>query len=324
MRKIITTIIAIVWAVMLQAQTTTSYEYDSFGRLVRATTGTTVQQYTYDALGNRLTYNVSTNTSPLPDLVVVNHEATPTEVVPGADDALSLSCRVLNQGASPAWATSQVGYYLSEDTSFDASDIFLSSNGFGGLGVNNYHDCTESITIPLGTPAGTYYILFFVDDAFEVTESNENNNVVYKQIIVLGATVELSITDQTVNPSMVAPGENIQLFCNIVNNGNTHVMPETGKLGYFLSTNATHDASDIFLRSDDFFYIPAGGSGDYGNGITIPANTPAGTYYILFYADYENSIDETDENNNVGSVEITVGNLILRSNKHVGIRLKNK
>ncbi len=54
MKNTIITIIAIVWAVMLQAQTTTSYEYDSFGRLIRATTGTTVQQYSYDALGNRL------------------------------------------------------------------------------------------------------------------------------------------------------------------------------------------------------------------------------------------------------------------------------
>jgi len=78
-------------------------------------------------------------------------------------------------------------------------------------------------------------------------------------------------------------------------------------LGYYLSTNTSFSSS-----SDTFIDYDSSGLGsddpcdDESETLTIPAGTSPGIYYLLFVADYENSYSETDENNNVKYIKITI------------------
>ena len=77
-------------------------------------------------------------------------------------------------------------------------------------------------------------------------------------------------------------------------------------VGYYLSEDDQFDSTDTYLAQD----ASSIGSDDLNDpesaNLTIPASTSEGAYYILFVADYKASHAESDESNNVQSVEIVV------------------
>ena len=80
-----------------------------------------------------------------------------------------------NQGAglAPPSATS---FYLSVNTAFDTSDVFLGSRSVPELLQNATSVVSTSLTIPAGTTAGNYYLIARADGDTLVPETNESNN----------------------------------------------------------------------------------------------------------------------------------------------------
>ena len=117
-----------------------------------------------------------------PDLIV-SALTVPTTAVAGATIGVSDTTR--NQGSGSAIAT-KTQYYLSLNTTFDAAvDVLLGSRDVPLLltGVSNIGPLTQ-VAIPLGTAAGTYYILAVADAGHTVLESNETNNTASKPITI--------------------------------------------------------------------------------------------------------------------------------------------
>ena len=86
------------------------------------------------------------------------------------------SCYIQNQGNSTA-NSSNIGYYLSTNTVFDANDVLLLNSPGTALAGGSYQSRYNNITIPTGTAVGNYYVLFVADPTNLVAETNETNNV---------------------------------------------------------------------------------------------------------------------------------------------------
>ncbi|MFC6222905.1 CARDB domain-containing protein [Hymenobacter artigasi] len=240
-------------------------------------------------------------TVPLADLAVQGASVSPLSTVAG--NTVSLSCSIYNIGAGVA-TSSNVGYYFSTDATLDASDVLLgNSTGYAlnpGLSSSRY----ASVTIPATTAPGSYYILFAGDYLNQVSESNENNNVASVNVTVVAPSIDLTILQPSVTPTTTAVGTPISMSCSILNTGNA-VAPSSS-VGFYISTNNTLDANDILLTSQYGGPLTTTYSSSRYGTAAIPTGLTPGTYYILFVADYQGQVAETNENNNVASVAITV------------------
>ena len=256
--------------------------------------------YSYSLSGIEAAISCVT-TVPLADLAVQGASVSPLSTVAG--NSVSLSCSIYNIGVGVA-ASSNVGYYFSTDATLDASDVLLgNAPGYSlnpGLSSSRY----TTVTIPATTAPGNYYILFAGDYLGQVTESNENNNVASVNVTVTPPSIDLTILQPSATPTNAAIGTPIYMNCYVLNTGNA--VASSSSVGFYISTNTTLDANDILLTSQYGGALTTTYSSSRSGTAAIPTGLTPGTYYILFVADYQGQVTETNETNNVASVAITI------------------
>lgn len=231
------------------------YQYSPEGWLKQSSNGSTTTTYSYDALGNRLGILKSGNGT-LPDLVVTNQGVSPATEYAGA--TISVSCRVSNQDSVATLNTSRVGYYLSSDNTYDGSDVFLGSDSFSILNFGQFEDLSTTVTIPINTQSGNFYIFFFADDLFDVAENNENNNIVAQNITILG-NAPLPVAELIASSQTIVTGSSVQFIDQSSNNPTSWVwsfpggVPSSSTLQNPIityNTNGTYDVSLTATNAD--------------------------------------------------------------------------
>ncbi|UOQ75078.1 T9SS type A sorting domain-containing protein [Hymenobacter cellulosilyticus] len=90
----------------------------------------------------------------------------------------------------------------------------------------------------------------------------------------------------------------------IINQGTTAT--SSSNVGYYLSTDATLSTNDVLIGTNTSGTLYAGGYNTLYPSLTIPTATTPGSYYVLFVADHQNTVTETNENNNVASAVLTI------------------
>ena len=109
-----------------------------------------------------------------PDLVEAAVSNPPASVAQGG--GFEVTDTTKNVGGDPASA-STTRYYLSLDTKKGGGDVrLLGRRSLPALPAGAGSTGTVSVTVPLATPMGTYYLLACADDTKLVTESKEWNN----------------------------------------------------------------------------------------------------------------------------------------------------
>ncbi|XOF33552.1 MAG: CARDB domain-containing protein [Candidatus Electrothrix sp. YB6] len=108
------------------------------------------------------------------DLTVSDTGVSPTSVNPG--QSVTLSARVTNSGGTGTLAASRMGYYLSDNTTWDSADTLLRTDYFGSLLPGQSQSFSQNLPLPADLPTGQQYIVFYADYADKVSETNENNN----------------------------------------------------------------------------------------------------------------------------------------------------
>jgi subtilase family serine protease len=109
-----------------------------------------------------------------PDLTVSTLSDPPRTAIAGGN--FLVTDTVQNQTPFPAGA-SRVQYYLSLDGAKNTGDKLLVGNrSVPMLGAKGTNGGSVSVTIPIGTAAGRYFLLACADDIAQVIESNETNN----------------------------------------------------------------------------------------------------------------------------------------------------
>ena len=212
--------------------------------------------------------------------------------------------------------------FLSHDCTLDSTDILLSDQDFSTINSNNTSEIeNQTLTIPSGTSAGTYYILFKADATNVISENNENNNTACLQITVsMSSPEDIFLTDITTSASTVKPGGTFTIETNQNYIGQSSDVPNV-YLYYYLSTNCQLNSSDVLLSNLDYSTININDPSDEeSRTLTIPNNTNLGKYYILTVADATDAINESNENNNIACTQIIISNTV--DNQY--IRLQDK
>ncbi len=200
-------------------------------------------------------------------------------------------------------------YFLSTDCNLSNDDVYLGGS-ISNLGVDNpSSNEIINISIPVNTSPGTYFILFAGDNGQDVTENDETNNVSCVQITVNGAAGnnDVSLSNVTTNTDSIVAGEVVDVSSNQNYNGNqtSNNLPSS-ELNYYLSTDCNLSPDDILLGDDVSNIGSDNTSSNETESLVIPINTESGTYYILFVADDNNAINESDENNNIECIMLVV------------------
>lgn len=197
-------------------------------------------------------------------------------------------------------------FYISSDTIYDTLDVQLNSS-YNPVIVNIPPGSSETVVNSLYTDedlsSGDYYILGCANTDSAVFEFNKTNNCIYKAIHVEGRRNDIYVLNPEVNNANY-PGSRATVNLDVINDGN--VVANNFCLEYYFSNDAILDTNDLLL-SDDFVtsLLPGAISSEYAS-LTLPGDIVAGSYYLLFYVDCEELINETNEDNNVSAYEINL------------------
>ena len=206
---------------------------------------------------------------------------------------------------------------VSVDTIFgNNDDVMLGQSGFGNS--FNRSNTTKSYSDKLGFPIdfkpGQYSVLVQADWNNQVNETNEENNILIKPITVLPQAEhdfflsDLKLSYDTLQSSLSVPFE---LTCNYVGNSISDV---TASIQFFVSGDS------IFGNTDDseaYFYNNSGIVLNRNNKQTIKTgefsilnSNLVGNKYLFVKIDSNNSIQETDELNNVLKFPIVIEKVV--------------
>jgi PKD repeat protein len=240
--------------------------------------------------------------SPTGDITVTNTSVSPSAVTCGNSVDVSVDHVYSGNQLDTDLPTFDLDYYLSTDCNLSANDILLGDET-SGLGSDDpVNSESATLTIPLGTSAGNFYILFVGDADNELAESNENNNIACESLTVSCSPNgdDIFVANQNLSLSIIEAGTRVVASADHSFSGLTprDNLPSF-YLGFLISNNCDLDPTDIFL--DDA--VSSLGSDDpvesESFNLTIPGNLAIGTYNMLFVGDYRDDLLEEDEINNI-------------------------
>ena len=231
------------------------------------------------------------------DLTVVSVSA---PAIAGAGASLTIVDSIENEGGASSTPTEAV-LYLSTNTTFDTSDVELGRRPVGVIAAGSVDSASVMVTVPVGTPVGSYYVIETVDAADVVDEALETNNIYRSGLVRVGPDLTMSALGM---PSTVMAGSTVNVSDTTKNTGGGAATPST--TAFYLSSNTTLDAADIRLGIRVVPPLAAGISAAGTTAVTIPATLAPGTYYLIANADDGAAVGETTETNNTRRVTIQV------------------
>lgn len=218
---------------------------------------------------------------------------------------VSVSLTVINDGSADA-GSSYVGYYLSENTSFNSSDDYLFGTDYVSSlspGATSPESITQDVsTISPTIPPGVYYVFYFIDHNNDVIESNESDNIFYwptTQVTI--PNPEPNLTRVSGSSSLNVSGTVVSVSIVVINDGDGSA--GSSYVGYYLSENSSFSSSDDYLFGTD--YVSSLNPGATSpESITqdvtsVTPTIPPGIYYVIYYIDHNDDVAETDESDNI-------------------------
>jgi hypothetical protein len=239
--------------------------------------------------------------SELPDLTIQEQTVSPANLEAGSTTIVS--CNVANLGNTMA-PESMLRYYLSDNNTYGSGDVELGANVVESLDTGQVSFQQDTLLIPANTEAGQWFIIFMADADYNIMEFDESNNDAYFAINVLINPPDLIVQNAEADSLEIDPGETTNVACDVFNQGEGSA--GSSVLNYYLSADNVYGEEDILLGYSSVGSLEPGESAGESLTLGIPADTEPGEWFILFFADAENEVDESDENNNVANVPITV------------------
>jgi subtilase family serine protease len=182
---------------------------------------------------------------------------------------------------------------------------------------SDYQNIATTATIPGGAVSVDVVIVPINDTN---VESNETVNLSLRTstsyVVGTPSSGTVTIVSEDVAPdlvvsSIVAPatagaGQSFEVSDTTKNQG-SGAAPDS-VTSFYLSPNSSWDAADTPIGSRDVPGLAAGAlSTAPSTTLTIPTDTPTGTYYVLAKADSASAVTETSETNNVKADQIKIG-----------------
>jgi subtilisin family serine protease/subtilase family serine protease len=224
--------------------------------------------------------------------------------VPGsaaAGGSFNASDTTQNLGGGRAAATS-TRFYLSVNSSLDASDPLIGSRDVPELAAGVSHAGSAVLTLPAATPGGVYYVIAQADGGKTLAESSEINNNRVSSSLKVGADLVVSTLSA---PGTAALGSTISVTDTTKNQGAGPAADAS--TGFYLSVNSVLDATDVFLGARSLGALAPGVTSSTTTSLPLPAGTAAGEYYVVAKADWAGAVPEGDESNNTRLASLRIG-----------------
>jgi CARDB protein/fibronectin type III domain protein len=205
-----------------------------------------------------------------------------------------------NQGNDTA-PPSSTSFTVSVNYVLDSNDKLVGARTVPELLAGTSNSATASVTLPSSIGAGTYALFAKADAQSQFTEASEYNNT---RTATLKVGPDLAVTTVTA-PAIVAPGVAFAVTDVTKNQGAGLAAASTTK--FYLSANALYDGNDTPLQSRGVGPLDTGISSSGTTMLTLPADTVAGTYYIIGVADDGAVVTEHTETNNSRVDSVSVG-----------------
>jgi len=162
-----------------------------------------------------------------------------------------------------------VGFYLSTNHIISSSDTLLGTDDGYVLTRNSPYEVTESVTIPVSTAPGDYYLGAYVDHDNLVPEQTNSNNVAYYPITVLPAPPDLTVPFTNPDDSTLLPNQPFSIISLVRNDGDGPSAATS--LRYFRSTNAIISLSDSWVGADGINGLAPNGTQANNDAENAPA-----------------------------------------------------
>ena len=207
-----------------------------------------------------------------PDLQVSALTA-PTAAAAGAQ--ISITDTTINDGAGNVGGTSKTRYYLSTSPTLDGNSVALvPDRAVSDLAPRAKNTGTVTVTLPQDI-AGSFYLIAKADADGLFGEVDEANNT-RSRTIQIGADLTLSALSAAA--AVTSPGI-LSVTDTTKNIGSGTSSPET-KTKFYLSTDASFDAGDLFLAERGVPALAPNASNTATTLVPIPANS-GGNYFLV-------------------------------------------
>lgn len=230
---------------------------------------------------------------------------TTASVAPGG--RIASATTVLNRGRVSA-PSSTLRFYLGRETTLHASDHLLSTTAKVpalGAGQQTAPPIAASLVVPQTLPGGQYFLIACADGLVRVMESDETNNCTAAPTTVTVLGVDLVVDEVAPRVTSVRRGRSMAVVSTVRNQG--AVMATVSMTRFYLSTDAVRDGSDRLLTGLQTIGTLKPGAQVRGSiTVTVPATTPAGTYFVLACADDLGRVSESVETNNCRASATTI------------------
>ncbi|MBD2200392.1 MULTISPECIES: CARDB domain-containing protein [Calothrix] len=235
---------------------------------------------------------------------------------------INVSWTVKNNGTVPALADWYDEVYVSNDDKWDNSDIYVSqSSEFIAsqtpLAPNSTYTITKNLQIPSNAITGERYLIFYTDSKNRQGETNENNNTLAIPISL--SAPDLIIAD-IITPPTATLGGKLDVSWTVTNQSTVEAVTDPS-VSVYLSPYPIYDYYTNNFSSNRLLSYqgvisqnPLAAISSYtvtptldlNLGFFIRSSDFSQNSYLIFVLDEFNTQGETNENNNLKIVPITL------------------
>jgi trimeric autotransporter adhesin len=239
---------------------------------------------------------------PIYDLAVSSLDRTLKSVTAGSSYLAKVS--VSNFGNASFYGP-KVGFYVSKDSLFSVDDQLATNSSYSvTIDEGSSYTAQTTITIPSNLTAGDYYLIYMSDYQNLYSESNEDNNFSIQKFIVIPSYIDLFVSNISLSKNMIPSGTSFNLGFKLNNKGNASVL--NAKVGYFISTDSIFNKSAVYVSNGQVALLAQNGEYVFSSPLTVSSLFTPGKYYLIVHVDYEQTMSETNEDNNYISTPITI------------------
>ena len=223
----------------------------------------------------------------MPDLYILSPAVSPSSVAAGG--SVQVSFTVKNGGTAAGSSTCEMlvnGFYPLGTVSIPA------------LAAGASYNVSTNATISAGILPGSVEVNIRADSGGSVQESDEQNNTARVTLTILPPPTlpDLYILTPSVSPSSAPVGGSVQVSFT-VKNGGTAAASSTCEI----TVSGFYPLGTVSIPA-----LAAGASYNASKSVTISQGILPGSGQVYIRVDSGNTIDESDENNNLAMVALTI------------------
>jgi subtilase family serine protease len=185
-------------------------------------------------------------------------------------------------------------------------EVHYAISGSAAAGTD-YVPLADTITLGPGVASATIDVTP-IDDPFVEIDENVVLSIGWDAGYIVGipSSASVTIVSDDLPPDLIVSaftsplvgGSGAAIIVNDTTKNQGGGPSEPSGTAFYLSANASFDATDIFLDTRPVLALAPNTVNSGPTTLTIPSTTAVGSYYIIAKADASNAIPETLENNN--------------------------